>query len=419
MITQIQKRVLILAVRAAEIMMKSGAEIYRVEDTIMRICRACKIPYVEVFATPTGVFVTIGSGGENGDVETYVKRIHGFDTDLTKISKINDFSRVFTNTDLSVEDGMKQLQAIDQGALYPLPVRLLGAALISAFFCSIYSGGILDSLCALVTGVAAYSLSYLLSKYEINLFMKGMCCCALTTAIALAATTLGLPIDFSSIAIGSLMLFVPGVPITNSIRDFLSGDMLSGLARLMEAVLIAVSLAAGAGIVIKIWAIISKEDIGVPSIHLGTTAVMLAVFLGFMPTFGFCLLFHVPKRHLVASALVGALGWAAFELSSSFGHNNIMACFLGACLVGLLSDIFARKFKEAATVFIIPGILPLVPGSNIYYTMMELMNGTLTAAVHQGLTTLFMAGAIALGLLVMGSVVRIFISIKRNVTSRL
>ena len=112
MINQIQKRVLILAVRAAEIMMKSGAEIYRVEDTITRICHACRIPYVEVFATPTGVFVTIGSGGPNGDVETYVKRIHGSETDLTKISKVNDFSRVFTNTDLSVEDGMEIISPI-------------------------------------------------------------------------------------------------------------------------------------------------------------------------------------------------------------------------------------------------------------------------------------------------------------------
>ena len=111
MINPLHKKVLILAVRAGEIMMKSGAEIYRVEDTIERICKACKIPYVEVFAMQTGIFVSLDSGDDNSDMYTYIKRIRGGgDTDLTKISEINRFSREFTTTDLSVDAGMKRLK---------------------------------------------------------------------------------------------------------------------------------------------------------------------------------------------------------------------------------------------------------------------------------------------------------------------
>ena len=77
MVNLFQKKVLILALYAGEIMMKSGAEIYRVEDTIQRICKACGINYVEVFATPTGIFLSLDKGGDDDDTLTYIKRIQG------------------------------------------------------------------------------------------------------------------------------------------------------------------------------------------------------------------------------------------------------------------------------------------------------------------------------------------------------
>ncbi len=252
-ISNMQKRALILAVRAGELMMKNGAEVYRVEDTITRICRACHIPYVEVFATTTGVFVTIGSGGEGGDVYTYIKSLDGRTTDLKKISDLNKFSREFTDTDLSVESGIKRLSEIDNAKPYPLPIRLLGAGLVASFFCGIFSGHIIDSLCSFIIGVAGYSLASFLDRYDINYFIRGFTCCGLTTFLALLADSSGACSNYGAIVIGTIMIFVPGVAITNSIRDFLSGDMLAGVARMAEALIIAVSLATGAGIIIAAW----------------------------------------------------------------------------------------------------------------------------------------------------------------------
>ena len=96
MVNVFQKKVLMLALYAGEIMMRNGAEIYRVEDTISRICRSCNIDNVEVFATPTGIFLSLDKGGENDDTQTYVKRIKGVSTNLKKISLVNQFSRKFT-----------------------------------------------------------------------------------------------------------------------------------------------------------------------------------------------------------------------------------------------------------------------------------------------------------------------------------
>lgn len=255
MVNVFQKKVLILAIYAGEIMMKNGAEIYRVEDTITRICRACGINHIEVFATPTGIFVSLDKGGEEDDTQTYIKRIKGINTDLTKISLINKFSREFTTTDLSVDDGMERLREIDKQPPYPLFVRILGACMIASFFCLIFGGDAIDFCVSFVAGALCMVLSNLLRKSAINFFIRDFCCSAAASIMATLSTSYIATASYEPIIIGTIMIFVPGVAITNSIRDFLSGDMLSGLARMTEAMLTAIALAAGAGVVIKIWSI--------------------------------------------------------------------------------------------------------------------------------------------------------------------
>lgn len=260
MIKQVQKKIIILALLAGEIMMKSGAEIYRVEDTITRICRACNIPYVEVFVTPTGIFLSLDKG-DDSEMFTFIKRIKGTGTDLGKISEINQFSRDFVSTDLSIEEGMERLKQIGQGKPYNIWIRSLGAAFACAFFCLMFKGSLQDFACAFVIGASSYLLSLGFDQIETNYFIKGFCCTAFAAFLALLSTTVGLGNSSGPITIGALMLFVPGVAITNAIRDFLASDMLSGLARAAEAFFIAVSLATGAGVVLRIWVLCGGDII--------------------------------------------------------------------------------------------------------------------------------------------------------------
>ena len=254
MIETRQKKILLLAVKAGEMLMKHGAETYRVEDTIERICKACNIPYVEVFATQTGIFVTIDQGTDESDVFTYVKRISGgSSTDLKKISEINKFSREFTSTNMTPDEGSERLRQIRQIKPLPITVQLLGAALISAFFCLLFEGGIMDSVWAAGIGIASYALSLVLAKFSLNYFMKGFCCSALACMLSLLICLPFPGLDYSSMLIGVQMIFVPGGAITLCCRDFLAGHMVSGLAKMAEVFIIAISLATGAGIVLALW----------------------------------------------------------------------------------------------------------------------------------------------------------------------
>lgn len=131
-------------------------------------------------------------------------------------------------------------------------------------------------------------------------------------------------------------------------------------------------------------------------------------------TFGFCILFHVPPRHMVPASIGGAIGWITFVYLSSNGSSKIAACFLGACVVSSLAEVFSRAGKEATTLFIIPGIIPLVPGAPLYYTMRSLLDNDFESAASLGTEALFMAGSIAIALLLVASLTRILMVITIN-----
>lgn len=147
------------------------------------------------------------------------------------------------------------------------------------------------------------------------------------------------------------------------------------------------------------------------------TSIITAFLFALFATLGFCIIFHVPARHIPIAAVIGGLGWAIYQLCVMFEVSTLVSGFLASCAVGLSSYFAARIFKDAATIFIIPGILCLVPGSGMYNTMntmLELVNGNLDAAAAICSDTVMMAGAIALGLLAEGAALKIVISIARR-----
>jgi uncharacterized membrane protein YjjB (DUF3815 family) len=139
-----------------------------------------------------------------------------------------------------------------------------------------------------------------------------------------------------------------------------------------------------------------------------------AFLFAFCSTIGFSILFHVPKKHLVTAGFVGALGWVTYTYFTTSGSGNVMACFIGSFVVALVSELFSRAFKDAATIFIIPGILPLVPGAGMYYTMLAILEGDVEKTASVGTETLMMAGAIAVALLVVASILKLFALIERK-----
>ncbi len=138
--------------------------------------------------------------------------------------------------------------------------------------------------------------------------------------------------------------------------------------------------------------------------------------LGMASCIGFCLLINIHRKSIFVAAAIGGLGWLTFEILMNSGSSKALAAFWGACVVTLISEFCSRKLKEAATVYIIPGILPLVPGAGLYYTMTEIINANYQQAATTANETFFVAGAIALAILIAGSFVRVFTALIKKIT---
>ena len=398
-----KKLVLKLASLAGELMMKNGAEVTRVEDTIHRICSACGVDHVEIFAVPTGVFVSIEPDETDGEVLTYIRRLHNTTTDLRKIHDLNQFSRTFTSTNMTVEEGLAELERIEQQPSYPTPLILGAAALAAGAFGAIYSGSVATALLTAAIAVICELFYLFLGHLETNYFIKGMLCCAIATALAIGCRSLGWMPGIGAAVIGVLMLYTPGAALTNSIRDLLSGDTLSGLTRLAETALIALSLATGAGIVLRIWSLAGSMT----AQQQVPISLPVMILLGALSVPGFSILFHLPAKCMIPALVTGCAGWTVYQLLSLSGHGSAISVFFGAVFVGGFSRIFAKLIKAPETTFIIPGIIPLVPGALTFYTMQAFLLSSIDEGFSFFMQSVSSAGMIALGLLAIGTAAQI------------
>lgn len=135
--------------------------------------------------------------------------------------------------------------------------------------------------------------------------------------------------------------------------------------------------------------------------------LILNFFIACFSTFGFAVFMHTPKRVIIHASITGGLGWFLYDLSSPF-MGEVFASFLGACMIGICGEFLARKCKCPSIVFLIPGMLPLVPGRGLYLTMEALIDKQYLASVNKGVETFAIAGAIAFGLIFTTSTARLF-----------
>lgn len=135
---------------------------------------------------------------------------------------------------------------------------------------------------------------------------------------------------------------------------------------------------------------------------------IIAFVSSFLATAAFGVLFQAPRRSLVTSGVIGAVGWVIFVLlRHHLGYNSFYANFLATIIIALGSEFAARSFKQPVTVYVIPGIIPLVPGLGMYQGMTQIIEKNYDLGMSILLTAGTDAAAIALGMMFMTSVFRV------------
>lgn len=232
------------AILAGEIMLKSGAETYRVEDTIQHILNTSHAETVETIVLMTGIVATL----DNPDMDTIsvVKRVENRGMKLSCIDQVNEISRQYCEEKITLEEAYDALRHI-KVRQYKTWQYNLATIFVCAGFTPLFGGGMREAVGAAAIGMILAFIVTIGKKLHMNGFILNILSSA---GIACAATCLKWKVplmDVNIVIISCIMPLVPGIAITNAIRDTLQGDYLSGTARILEAFLTAAAIAIGIG----------------------------------------------------------------------------------------------------------------------------------------------------------------------------
>ena len=240
------------AVLAGEIMLSGGAETYRVEDTMVRILKMSDLAVTETVATTTGIYVTLSDKSIN--TITFNKRVNVRNTNLEKIYEVNEISRRFCNQQITLEEANEKLHEINKLQTYRKSVIYFSMIVTAAFFTVLYGGNTVDALIGAMNGGILALFAYLSSKVRINLFIHNMISALLvTTSTVIFLRFFSEYIHTTILLTGSITPLLPGVAITNAIRDTFQGDYMSGGARAIEAFVAATAISVGVGVGLAIF----------------------------------------------------------------------------------------------------------------------------------------------------------------------
>ncbi len=233
---------------AGKIMLQSGAETYRVEDTMMRMAASFGIKETHSYVTPTGI---IFSADSFGPTKTKLLRILERSTDLTKVTMVNSISRQISSGSLNLEEAIRQLKEIDSKSMaFPMMAQVAASSIASACFLIMFNGSWNDFLPAMIAGGAGYVGLLSFHRFIPIKFFSEFLASFVIGLLSFLFVKIGWGHQLDKIVIGSVMTLVPGLLITNAVRDLMAGHLVSGLSKGAEAFLTAFAIGSGIAIVL-------------------------------------------------------------------------------------------------------------------------------------------------------------------------
>ncbi len=237
------EKVLTTAINIGEQMLLCGGEVHRVEVSLKRICTALGAVRVNAFIILSSIMVTVVDN--NGQSFTQTRQISNIGADMERLHKLNDLSRRICNEKLDLDDIKKEFDNILKSKTYPFPLTCFAYAVVSSCFSVFFGGGIKDFIVAFLIGIIIGVIVRVLDLFAVNKIFNKFLSSFIASALAFLAVSVGFVSGVDTVMIGVIMTLIPGVGFTNAMRDLFVGDSISGLLRTIEAVLFALSIAAG------------------------------------------------------------------------------------------------------------------------------------------------------------------------------
>lgn len=410
--TDYYKKLLNMAVLAGSIMISAGAETHRVEDTLHRILATTHFEHADAFVFTTGMVVTLSD--PSGETLSISHRVTDSSRNFGRIAEVNSVSRDFCNGLITLDEATAKLRIIKTKKRYSSLILHLGYILAASGFAIMFGGEIPDALatvfCGIVLSIVNLDLGPKIGRGFVTTILAAASLTVTATAVSyFAYHVFHIALQTHYMIIGSMMPLVPGLAMTTAFRDILQGDYLSAGSRILEALMVAVCVAIGIGTGMSFSDMLGLSETLTLSFHLSVSNIpefLLAAFSAGLAIFGMCLVFDTPKKCFVACGMNAFFAWGVYLVADWAGLNGLWASFLSTLAADLFAYYSARILKAPVLLFLVAGILPMVPGISIYQGVYSFIFGIGNAS--EILASAFMTtGVIAIAVFLMDTVLDI------------
>jgi len=394
---------------AGHILLENGAEISRVEETMERIASHYGVKSQNFFVLSNGIFTT----GQDGYAKVEFIPFKG--AQLERVVEVNRISRGICSGRYTLDEARDALLHVRTMKTKHWITQIAGSAVGSAGFCVIFGGGLMDAAAAFVAGMILWAFVVFVTAPYLSKTLGNIAAGALGTTLCVLFYKMGYGVSLGNMIVGSLIPLIPGVAFTNGIRDIACEDYIAGATRLLDAIMVFFCIASGVIITFMADAFIEGQMLIVngtePDPLMGRFPFqVLAAFVG---TLGFAVLFGVPSRNYIQTAVVASIGWVVYIVLTRYALMGVAgSTFLATIGVVFLARLFAVWFKTIETVFLITGIFPMIPGGGIFWTMFFLVSNRMGTAMNSGFVALEVTAAIVLGIMVVSAIPHRFFHIR-------
>ena len=388
-----------IILKAGKILLSSGAEISRTEDTMNYIARAMNFKYLEAYVSNRGIFATAKKADETEITRIY--NVPEVDINLSKIESVNALSRRITQKNITIEEIESELNQIDTMSDYSFFWRLVAYTLGASGFSYAIGSSITDSIIAgiigLILGVYMCTIKRILSS-DVLITILGSILIALLGNLFIHFE---LGSNLSVILLGAMIDIVPGVPFVNAIREYSQNNYNTGITLMMGALLTCISMAVGVAVVQSL--LFNTQMIPLYTSNLDTnslTSMFMRSIMAGIGTTAFAILFRVAKQHFIDCTILGFISWFLFLTLSSLQSNVMLSIFISGFIIAIASRILAVKRKCPAIVFLMTSLFPLLPGLSFYRSIYYMLMGQETIAISFAKESFLIAFTIAISIVI-------------------
>lgn len=372
-----------------ESMLISGAENYRIEDSLYRMCRSYGFVKYDVFVIPSNIQITVET--ENGDIITQVRHIENADIDFDQLDYMNNLCRYVCSHTPDEEELQKKYQEVKNRPPQHPAAKYFAGIMGGTGFAVFFGCNFKDAIVAVIVSLMIVVVGKWLEKREGNLFVYNTILSFLSEVIIVLSVRNGFADHPERIMIGIVMLLISGLSTTNGIREILQKDYISGFINIMNSILGAAGIAVGTALAMLMLNDFSAEGFILNhSIPIQLVSCTIACV-------GFAFWFQIRGKQVIYSGIGAFITWSIYLIVFEGEPSNFLATLIAAIFVAAYAFVMSRINKAPSTIFLTASVFPLIPGPNLYYMMYGCVTRDIPLAFSETVILLATCLAIAFG----------------------